>query len=217
MKLMARSSFLLTMTKVWYRDSKVHQPRDNVLVEYGVFASSLGRRNAIIGMHNSPRIPTDILGITVVNLDRPQYAREQISKWINTFGHISTVPFLGGKWSYEGGNDDDSYMVAGECKIDQTGRQLRFWGTRLTTTKMDSDKRIVDNHRYEWRSTWARVCVADGRVRVEYQIHKNTWYDGFMNTGFLDGDPDTIEGIFFLNLPPDTVSGRIVFKRLTDD
>lgn len=200
--------------KIWYRDNKGSQPRDNVLMEYGVFASTIGRRNAIIAMYNSPKMPSDILGINVIDLGRLQAARQLISQWIANFGRMTTVPFLSGRWRYQGISGDNSYIVSGHCDINQSGRQLHIWGTRKVAILMNGEEKQEDDHKYEWRSTWAKVCVGDGRIRIEYQLHKNLWHDGFMNLGFQDGSPDRLEGIFYINLSPNVLSGRMVLERL---
>jgi hypothetical protein len=200
--------------KVWYRDSEARQPRDNVLVEYGVFASTIGRHNVIIALHQTPRVPTDIAGITHIDASRAERARAEIKLWLSRLGRTASVPNMAGRWLYDGGTDDGGYKVQGECNIEQMGRQLTFWGNRRCTFRKGSN---ADYQPYVWRSSWARVCTADNRVRVEYQIHKDAWYDGFINVGFQDGQPDIMQGIFFFHLPPDTVSGSIRFKRATAD
>ena len=42
--------------RTWYRKGIVPQPRDNVLIEYGLFASRLGERAAVIAS-KAPRSP----------------------------------------------------------------------------------------------------------------------------------------------------------------
>ena len=68
--------------RVWYRADALHQPRDNVLIEFGVFASSLGPRRAIICTVGSPRIATDLRGIVVVDLDKIHAARLKVQIWL---------------------------------------------------------------------------------------------------------------------------------------
>jgi pterin-4a-carbinolamine dehydratase len=53
--------------KVWYRESQEAQPRDNVLLEYGLFASRLGVRNTLICRVAKAKISSDLLGLTTVN------------------------------------------------------------------------------------------------------------------------------------------------------
>lgn len=53
----------------WYRPEAQPQPRDNVLVEYGIFASRLGRERTIVIRTGDPRTPSDLGGLIFVQLD----------------------------------------------------------------------------------------------------------------------------------------------------
>ncbi len=64
--------------KVWYRGDAAAQPRDNVLIEYGLFAGALGPRKAIICRHGKPKPSADLLGITVIDLSSERKARGRI-------------------------------------------------------------------------------------------------------------------------------------------
>lgn len=50
--------------KTWYRSAKTMSPRDNVILEYGVFASRLGLRATMLVKDLDTRLPTDIGGVT---------------------------------------------------------------------------------------------------------------------------------------------------------
>jgi len=50
----------------WYRDKQHKVPRDNVILEYGMFVSRLGRRKAVILTEKGARLPSDVHGITFV-------------------------------------------------------------------------------------------------------------------------------------------------------
>jgi hypothetical protein len=71
--------------KTWYRTSVIHQPRDNVLVEYGLFAGAIGPDRVLICQHSQIKIPTDLEGILNVNIsegtDHDAFAR--VSNWLN--------------------------------------------------------------------------------------------------------------------------------------
>lgn len=54
---------------------------DNVLLEYGIFLSALGPDHVISVGVGTPARPTDADGVTYVNLDRPQQAKQAIKKW----------------------------------------------------------------------------------------------------------------------------------------
>jgi hypoxanthine phosphoribosyltransferase len=70
--------------RTWYRDERKKQPRDNVLLEYGLFAGQSGPRKTIICREGNPKIPTDLLGITDVDIshNNRENAREKISNWL---------------------------------------------------------------------------------------------------------------------------------------
>lgn len=70
--------------KTWYRNEGKNQPRDNVLIEYGLFAGQLGPRKTIICRQGNPKTPTDLLGITDVDISQNnrEQAREKITTWL---------------------------------------------------------------------------------------------------------------------------------------
>lgn len=71
--------------RVWYRGDGVHQPRDNVLIEYGLFAGRLGAGKSIVAVHKKPKQPADLLGITYVDVSesRQERARVELRIWAN--------------------------------------------------------------------------------------------------------------------------------------
>jgi Predicted nucleotide-binding protein containing TIR-like domain len=66
---------------VWYRRDALAQPRDNVLVEYGLFAGARGQRHVVICRSGQAKMPTDAGGITYVDLDLSHRARLSILAW----------------------------------------------------------------------------------------------------------------------------------------
>ena len=67
---------------VWYRkDSGFKQPRDNVLIEYGLFSGILGQRRVIVCREDQAKLASDIDGITYVNLNSKMRARLGILAW----------------------------------------------------------------------------------------------------------------------------------------
>lgn len=71
--------------KIWYRGSKLSQPRDNVLFEYGLFMGKLGENKSIICYKGDTKIPTDVSGIIYANISEKSInrARIAIESWIN--------------------------------------------------------------------------------------------------------------------------------------
>jgi hypothetical protein len=65
--------------KVWYRGDALSQPRDNVLIEYGLFAGALGAKRAIICEKPSTKTATDLNGITTVRLNKNNDASNRIT------------------------------------------------------------------------------------------------------------------------------------------
>jgi pterin-4a-carbinolamine dehydratase len=70
--------------KVWYRESEQLQPRDNVLLEYGVFASHLGLQRSVVCRVNRARAASDLAGVTTLNLKKGHEldARTRLRNWI---------------------------------------------------------------------------------------------------------------------------------------
>ncbi len=66
---------------VWYRGDSVTQPRDNVLLELGIFSSRLGVDRTIICRTGKPKIAGDLLGLVYLNLDKAN-AESWFKTWI---------------------------------------------------------------------------------------------------------------------------------------
>jgi predicted nucleotide-binding protein len=54
--------------KLWYRNSPMVQPRDNVLVEYGLFAGVFGPERALMCRKGHAKTPSDLDGIVHVDI-----------------------------------------------------------------------------------------------------------------------------------------------------
>jgi hypothetical protein len=77
--------------QLWYREDQITQPRANVLIEYGLFSGVLGRERAIICKDGDPRTPTDLSGVTYVDVraERKASARRQLEAWAKTLAEKS--------------------------------------------------------------------------------------------------------------------------------
>jgi Predicted nucleotide-binding protein containing TIR-like domain len=53
--------------KVEYRNENMYQPRDNVLIEYGLFLGQLGKRNVAFYRNGDTRTARDVDGVTYIN------------------------------------------------------------------------------------------------------------------------------------------------------
>jgi predicted nucleotide-binding protein len=70
--------------KTWYRGDERTEPRDNVALEYGIFAGYLNERRVIVVRHGQPSHPSDINGITYISLNSGDYkAKNELSLWIS--------------------------------------------------------------------------------------------------------------------------------------
>ncbi|MFG1609277.1 TIR domain-containing protein [Actinoplanes sp. NPDC049265] len=76
--------------RIWYhgRDS-MKQPRDNVLIEYGLFTGVLGKERAIVCRVGSPKMASDLGGLTNVRLDSEIRAEIQIAQWLSNLHRSS--------------------------------------------------------------------------------------------------------------------------------
>ncbi|MFZ1702896.1 MAG: nucleotide-binding protein [Saprospiraceae bacterium] len=78
--------------KIWYRqDAITSQPRDNVLIEYGLFGGSLGQNKTIICRQGKAKIATDLNSIVFTDLTQVYKARLHINAWLNK---LKTQPEL---------------------------------------------------------------------------------------------------------------------------
>jgi len=85
--------------RVWYRADTVSQPRDNVLLEYGLFVGALGPKRAIICRRGSPKAATDLHGINWIDSSPGliQRARSQLRAWAQEL--TRTPRFIGSNTS----------------------------------------------------------------------------------------------------------------------
>jgi hypothetical protein len=57
-------------------------PRDNVVLEFGLFARAVGLKNAIMCTVGNPVLPIDIAGITRIDISNPYIAKPRLLKWL---------------------------------------------------------------------------------------------------------------------------------------
>jgi predicted nucleotide-binding protein len=71
--------------RVWYREDKMSQPRDNILLEYGLFSGVLGTERTLICRTNKSKVPTDLNGLIRIELSdfSENRVRQEIYAWIN--------------------------------------------------------------------------------------------------------------------------------------
>ncbi len=67
---------------VGVRGGIVAQPRDNVLIEYGLFVGKLGRDRVAFCLSPGVKVPVDVGGLVHADLGRKNEARERIEGWL---------------------------------------------------------------------------------------------------------------------------------------
>jgi hypothetical protein len=97
-RLIALSSEVNGAILVFSGDDKLEsghaQPRPNVLIEFGLFAAKLGRRRAIVGRFGENLLPSDLGGLTYLDLGtRPDslstQVRDRLVTWATSLAHDS--------------------------------------------------------------------------------------------------------------------------------
>ena len=69
--------------QLWYRGDRVSTPRDNVLIEYGLFAGQLSPKRAVICRVGATRVPSDLDGLVYAEMSdgRVETARLELDTW----------------------------------------------------------------------------------------------------------------------------------------
>jgi hypothetical protein len=67
--------------RVWYRGDLMSQPRDNVLIELGLFSHALGNDRAIICRDGAPRVASDMHGVVFLPLNGPK-SEQAFKAWL---------------------------------------------------------------------------------------------------------------------------------------
>jgi predicted nucleotide-binding protein/O-acetyl-ADP-ribose deacetylase (regulator of RNase III) len=70
--------------KHWYHSNAQPRPRDNVMIEYGIFASHLGPRRAVVCRKGNPKTASDLGGLVFIqfgNKKQNDDAKERLQYW----------------------------------------------------------------------------------------------------------------------------------------
>lgn len=73
--------------EIWYSSDnlKVKKTRDNVLFEYGLFVGKNGRNNVVFICKNSPKIASDLNGVTYIDADKGEYSvKIELKEWLDS-------------------------------------------------------------------------------------------------------------------------------------
>jgi hypothetical protein len=65
-----------------FRTGALRQTRDNVLIEFGLFAGALGPARAVIATSGRPKIPADLRGILYVDIETNPEAEAILTRWV---------------------------------------------------------------------------------------------------------------------------------------
>lgn len=78
--------------RAWYRSDSTLIPRDNVLIEYGLFVGVLEPSRVAICKRDRIRIPSDLLGVTYVDLKDSARAQLEMREWFLRIERTSPAP-----------------------------------------------------------------------------------------------------------------------------
>lgn len=136
--------------KVWYRDDAVPQPRDNLLIEYGLFAAMLGSSRTIICRAGGARLASDLDGIIYADLKSPRTARVAVERWLTALA-VQLVPCAGENGVKSFGSSD-----AVDITVENLTREslIVYW--------MDFDGR---------RQEWFRLSPGERQTRSTWNTH----------------------------------------------
>jgi hypothetical protein len=161
---------------IWYRRDALNQPRDNVLVEYGLFSGALGQRRVIICRVGDSKIPDDAGGITFVSLEKAQRARLSIFAWIRSISKQSD------------GDEPDTPMVIERAmlknQLEDARDRLSFEEQKARDLqKLVTGARILDFDTYagpegywkllfDYNFFWGLVDIIGERIQVPLDFYK---------------------------------------------
>jgi len=133
--------------RVWYREDAVAQPRDNVLIEYGLFAAALGVTRTVICRVSGAKLASDLQGIVYADLASPKTARAAVDKWLIALD-VHVVPCAGEKNSRSIGSPDPADItVENKTRESLVVYWLDFEGRRQEWFRLPPSARQTD-------STW---------------------------------------------------------------
>jgi predicted nucleotide-binding protein len=81
---------------IWYRQDALRQPRDNVLLEYGLFCGAVGFKKCIICRFEKPKVASDLAGLTYLNISEGSInnARVRFLHWIRSLSSQEADPAI---------------------------------------------------------------------------------------------------------------------------
>ena len=161
--------------KIWYRGDSSLQPRDNLLIEYGMFAGYLGQHKAAICTSGQLRTATDLAGIIMAELDpaRKQYARRKMLAWLNRVDTGRADPVT-------------VQLSVARKQLDDKEEEINF----LRTANADLLSRITISSNFideQWESLFTFDYVFDvQRIATKYISNTSSWRAFMNNDSIID-------------------------------
>lgn len=206
------------------RGSLNHIPRDNIVLELGLFIGALGRDRTIM-MHEKEaniKLPTDLSGVmaaTFSRSDRLGLSASVAPAAILIEGRINHIGFraynrrylLTGLWDYSVYDAKGKHIWGGECEISVNGDEINIKGLRLWDKRRGRMQSLVG---LVWRTQW--VYLSHGyELCFEHIINLSTGPARGLCTLNINNSYDRMQGAFYY-VPPQTEYGRVVFSRKLD-
>lgn len=151
--------------KTWYRSTVVNQPRDNVLVEYGLFAGAIGPERALICRYGKSKTPTDLHGIIHIDISegRDQEARARLKQWlINIQGGID-------RFAHSMYSQDFVRIVAdNRHALDQEYRERKYCANKIDILGMALSGALTELSTDSENKILSRVLFNNAQVRMMF-------------------------------------------------
>lgn len=217
--------------RVWYRGDKGAQPRDNVLIEFGLLVGVLGRHRAIVCRVGKPRLAVDLAGLTVVDGSRnvSKRAKLEVVRWAKNLSANDDLDGLGepkigrqakliGRW--EGNFEQPEYpggALALEARVEFARSVGHIKGRAQVRT------RLSKRHRGGPREVTVNLALS-GRLphsdflKLEYQsVDPGVNQFGSMMLE-LNAEGTRLNGRFvgYGSISEAIISGTVALKKLSD-
>lgn len=153
--------------KVWYRKDSTTIPRDNVLIEYGLFSSALDPRRAIICRTGTPKLASDIAGLTYIDLKDFKRGKEELKIWLNSL-HLYYQSI-----DYKLSIYDNKYKVPGANQFwrDLSGKAKNRFHLLGETNKSWIGRDLVQTE--QLGESIFNILLANGEVSIYYVKRKS--------------------------------------------
>lgn len=133
--------------KVWFRNDKITQPRDNVLFEHGLFIGALGiERTIIIRTDNNVKIPTDLHGLTYISYEQRKLStiKRKIQIWLDKLQKANTET-VHINWNIDYKNSElNKYLLAYGSLQKSMNQYIDYlYGTKYSIAKLELKQYIL--------------------------------------------------------------------------